>query len=601
MVDIRQDYEMQIVVIEEEIEKISKKEKYLPLTRFFSFIGLMILFYKYLISINIVHFYLAILSLLLFLILTWWDLLLKQRVERLIRLIQICRNEIKAIDGDFSGFDSGDEFKDPDHSYSFDLDLFGKNSLFQCINRSVTIFGKNRLAEYFNNAFGFRESIIERQKAIVELSGDKDFRQQMQLVFFGQKCAEKDRHDLTEWLQSDGDLFPGSFVNFIRIILPFITNLLIVLSLTGHVVYHFPVMFVILQLLIVSSYARKTIHAQSVLSSKMSILSKYAKFLFLIEDRNFKSSLLKDQKQWLSNGSNEPPSMVIHKLSQLLNWMDTNLNILAAVLLNGLFLFNFQLLAAVDKWKTRYKGIVPVWFEVMAEIDALSSLANFANNNAGFIYPDPKTEGLFQLKAVGLGHPLIRQEECVTNDISISGWKQYCIITGANMSGKSTFLRTVGTNYVLAMIGAPVFAGRFIFSPVLLHSSIRTSDSLARKESFFYAELKRLKEIITELEEGRHVFILLDEILKGTNSRDKQSGSIALLEQLIKYQSVGLIATHDLILGDLIKSYPENIANLCFEIQIVNEEMSIDYKLQKGVCQNLNATYLMRKMGILID
>ena len=168
------------------------------------------------------------------------------------------------------------------------------------------------------------------------------------------------------------------------------------------------------------------------------------------------------------------------------------------------------------------------------------------------------------------------------------------------MSGKSTFLRTVGTNYVLAMVGAPVFAHRFIFSPVLLHSSIRTSDSLARKESFFYAELKRLKEIITELESGQHVFILLDEILKGTNSRDKQSGSIALLEQLIKYQSVGLIATHDLVLGDLITSYPDHLINRCFEIQISNGEMVIDYKLLEGVCQNLNATYLMRKMGILI-
>ena len=169
------------------------------------------------------------------------------------------------------------------------------------------------------------------------------------------------------------------------------------------------------------------------------------------------------------------------------------------------------------------------------------------------------------------------------------------------MSGKSTFLRTVGTNYILAMIGAPVFASKFIFFPIRLHSSIRTSDSLSRKESFFYAELKRLKGIISELESGQRTFILLDEILKGTNSKDKQAGSIALLEQLIKYESVGLIATHDLILGDLIKSYPKNISNLCFEIKIVNDEMSIDYKLQDGVCQNLNATFLMKKMGILID
>jgi DNA mismatch repair ATPase MutS len=280
--------------------------------------------------------------------------------------------------------------------------------------------------------------------------------------------------------------------------------------------------------------------------------------------------------------------------------MDTNLNILAAVILNGLFLFNLHLLAAVEKWKFKYREVIPQWFATIGEIDALNSLANFTANNPEFIFP-VAVENQFSLEATDLGHPLIPKEECVTNDLSISDWNQYCIITGANMSGKSTFLRAVGVNYVLAMMGAPVFASRFIFYPVNLHSSIRTSDSLARKESFFYAELKRLKQIISELERGQQTFILLDEILKGTNSKDKQSGSIALIEQLVKYQSIGLIATHDLILGDLIRDYPNNIHNLCFEIHIVDDEMSINYKLQQGVCQNLNATYLMKKMGILID
>jgi len=280
--------------------------------------------------------------------------------------------------------------------------------------------------------------------------------------------------------------------------------------------------------------------------------------------------------------------------------MDANLNIIAAVVLNGLFLFNLHLLAAVEKWKARYGNDIPRWFAIMGEFDALSSLANFACNNPQYIYPEEAKDD-YLMDAADLGHPLIPISECVTNSITISGWNQFCIITGANMSGKSTFLRTVGTNYILAMIGAPVFASKFRFFPIRLHSSIRTSDSLSRKESFFYAELKRLKGIISELESGQRTFILLDEILKGTNSKDKQAGSIALLEQLIKYESVGLIATHDLILGDLIKSYPKNISNLCFEIQIVNDEMSIDYKLQDGVCQNLNATFLMKKMGILID
>ena len=343
MRDIRKEYEKQIGEIEKEVEILSNKEKYLPFLRFISFVGTVVLFYKYLISNNIVYIYYAMASLLLFLILTLWDKVLKQKVERSIRLILICRNEIKAIEGDFSVFDPGDEFKDPAHSYSFDLDLFGKNSLYQCINRSVTIFGKNRLSEYFNDAFGFKETIVERQRSIAELSGEKDFRQQQQLVFYGQKCEERDRHELTEWLRTEVDLLQGRFVNILRIILPVLTNTMIVLSFTGHVVYHFPLMLVILQLLIVSAYARKTMQTQSVLSSKMGILSKYAQLIFLVESHNFKTSLLNNLKQNLFHGGHESPSKIIHKLSKLLNWMDTNLNILASVMLNGLFLFNLQL------------------------------------------------------------------------------------------------------------------------------------------------------------------------------------------------------------------------------------------------------------------
>ena len=600
MIDIKQQYELQIEAVATEKEKLSKKEKYLPLLRFISFLLFIGLIYNYLVVLESSRLYLSFAALISFLFLTWRDNLLKGKMERCDRLIQICRNEIKSMNGDFSPFEPGEEYIDPDHSYAYDLDLFGQNSLFHCINRSITIFGKNRLTDYFKNAYDFKNRIVERQKAIIELSENKELRQQMQLVFFGQKSSENERLEFGEWLKSVNTLLNNRFFNVLRFILPVVTNALIILSLMGYVAYQFPVLMVIVQLWIVSSYARKTIKVQAQLSSKVNVLSKYARFLLLIEKSSFKSAFLAELKLNLSHEGDETPSAIIQKLSRLLSWLDNNLNILAAVLLNGLFLFNLHLLFAVEKWKARYSNDIPRWYDIIAEFDALSSLANFAFNNPEYIFPEP-VDDEFSFETTDLGHPLISRAECVTNSIQISGWKQYCIVTGANMSGKSTFLRTVGTNYILAMTGAPVFASRFIFTPVLLHSSIRTSDSLARKESFFYAELKRLKEIITELESGQHVFILLDEILKGTNSRDKQAGSIALLEQLIKYQSVGLIATHDLILGDLIKSYPEHINNLCFEIQIVDGEMMIDYKLTEGVCQNLNATFLMKKMGILID
>ena len=533
-------------------------------------------------------------------ILSLLDNYLKLKIEHCDRLIQILNNEIKGINGDFSPFDPGNEYADPDHSYTYDLDIFGNKSLFHAICRTVTIFGKNRLAEYFKGAFNFRDYILERQKAIRELSVDLNFRQQLQLVFFGQKSNEKDRVELNEWLESENKLLHSRTFNSLRFVFPLLTIFLIVMSVFGLVVVQFPIMMVVLQLLIVSAYARKTIKVQSHLSSKIETISKYAQFLLLVEKCNFNSGYLEGLKQQLSHGGDEPPSSIIRQLFRLLNWMDTNLNILASTILNGLFLFNLHMLAEVEKWKEKYREDIPRWFATIGEIDALASLANFAANNPEFIYPVPVTDQ-FIFEAINLGHPLILKNECVTNNISITGWNQYCIITGANMSGKSTFLRTVGTNYVLAMLGSPVFATKFIFYPVVLHTSIRTNDSLARKESFFYAELKRLKQIISEMETGQRTFILLDEILKGTNSKDKQSGSLALLEQLIKYQSVGLIATHDLILGDLVRDYPRNIHNLCFEIQIIDDTMNIDYKLMEGVCKNLNATFLMKKMGILMD
>jgi DNA mismatch repair ATPase MutS len=294
------------------------------------------------------------------------------------------------------------------------------------------------------------------------------------------------------------------------------------------------------------------------------------------------------------------PGQVIRHLARLLNLMDSNLNLLVSVILNGLFMFNIHVLFAVERWRLHYCKLVPYWFEVLTEIEALSSLGTYAFNNPAYIYPEPVSDG-FRFEAEKLGHPLISMETCVTNDIEIMGWNQFRIITGANMSGKSTFLRTIGANLLLAMMGAPVFAKRLLFYPIEIHSSIRTNDSLAKRESYFYAELRRLREIIAELESGKHKLILLDEILKGTNSSDKQTGSIALIRQLMKYKLAGLFATHDLALGELVHHYPDNIRNLCFEIHITGERMEIDYKLSPGVCKNLNASFLMKNMGIILD
>ncbi|NOX46905.1 MAG: DNA mismatch repair protein MutS, partial [Chlorobi bacterium] len=219
-------------------------------------------------------------------------------------------------------------------------------------------------------------------------------------------------------------------------------------------------------------------------------------------------------------------------------------------------------------------------------------------NNPEAEFPQVKNSD-YIFKAEELGHPLIPKVERVDNEVGVKV-KGFSIITGANMAGKSTYLRTIGVNLILGMIGAPVCGRGITISPIQLYTSIRTDDSLQKNESYFYSELKRLKAIIDELKKGTKLFIILDEILRGTNSKDKHAGSEALLKQLIDLKASGIIATHDVALGNLEKSFPEHIKNRCFEVDINGSVLSFDYKLRDGVSKNMNATILMREMGITV-
>jgi DNA mismatch repair ATPase MutS len=239
------------------------------------------------------------------------------------------------------------------------------------------------------------------------------------------------------------------------------------------------------------------------------------------------------------------------------------------------------------------------WFDALGRFDALSSLAGFAFNHPSYTWPAIATS-YFQLSGKALGHPLIRRELCVKNDILIDDNPRFLIITGANMAGKSTYLRTVGINFLLAVVGAPVCADELTVYPAQIVTSLRTTDSLAGNESYFFAELKRLKMIIDRLKQGEELFIILDEILKGTNSVDKQKGSLALMKQLAACDTRGIIATHDLALGALAQDFPHLIKNYCFEADITGDSLSFTYHLREGIAQNMNASFLMQKMGITL-
>jgi DNA mismatch repair ATPase MutS len=598
MTDRLSEYTTRITTYSAEKQNLEKKQKNLPLLRLGLFLLFTFLVYRYLTIQSLWSGILAISAFIAFVILSLTDSRLKKNIKRIQILILINEKEVKALAGDYTSFDPGNEFIDQSHDYTHDLDIFGEGSLFQFINRTSTIFGKLRLAEYFSNAFGQSDKEIQRQQAVKELSEMVELRQKLQLIFHDEKSNESDKTEMTTWLGSESPVKNLKLVKILAYGLPAITITLLLLSIAG--IIAFPSFLIVLQLMIVFLYARQTMATQNIITSKTKILNKFAESLHLIENTNFKSEYLIDIQKQLVAEEGKIPSKAIHQLSVILNYMDSNLNILVSIILNGLFMFNLHLLLKVEKWKKQNQENVPNWFESIATFDAMSSLANFAFNNNQFIYPDLILDD-FGFIAENLGHPLIDAEQRVVNNIEIKGWNQFAIITGANMSGKSTFLRTIGANYILAMAGAPVCASKLSFFPIEIHSSIRTSDSLVKHESYFYAELKRLKQIIDELESGKKKLILLDEILKGTNSKDKQAGSIALIEQLLHYKSVGLFATHDLMLGELASRFPGQVNNLCFEIQIENDKMLIDYKLHDGVCKNLNATYLMKNMGILFE
>jgi DNA mismatch repair ATPase MutS len=246
-----------------------------------------------------------------------------------------------------------------------------------------------------------------------------------------------------------------------------------------------------------------------------------------------------------------------------------------------------------------YKNDINRWFEALTQFDALVSMSAFAYNHPDYIYPEIADSFVF--KGEKLGHPLLHRDVCVRNDVSMPGKPYFLVVTGANMAGKSTYLRTIGINYILACTGMPVCAESLIFYPCKLVTNLRTADSLTDNESYFFAELKRLKIIINRLQTGEELLVILDEILKGTNSEDKQKGSLALIRQLIRLTGTGVIATHDLTLGKLAQEFPLHVKNYCFEADIENERLTFSYLIREGVAQNMNACFLMKKMGITVD
>ncbi|MCF6169738.1 MAG: hypothetical protein L3J66_02005 [Bacteroidales bacterium] len=513
-------------------------------------------------------------------------------------LVQINRQELDLLDGITEGHDEGRGFLDENHPFTYNLDIFGKRSLFQLINRSATQEGKQALASLLQNPVKDEKLLRQRQQAIAELRDKPVWRQHFQATGLLTEENKNNVGEIFHWMNSKRLSFNTPFYKTMLILNPLVGFTVVALISLGMINYTAFLLFLALPLALVGMRLGAINKEHLLLGKKTTQFQKYARLFRFIENEKFESGLLSASKSKLA-GMPHSAHQGIRKLSKITAAFDYRLNLLVGFFLNVFFLWDILQLIRLERWKKTNSHYVQTWFLVLSLFDELSSFAGFAFNHPQSVFPVFSKE--FKIEAGNVKHPFMAPEKCVGNDISVSGWGQFTIVTGANMAGKSTYLRTVGINLVMALTGLPVLAESFVFKPVDVFTGIKTSDSLQDGESYFFAELKRLKALIDLLESGSRVFVILDEILRGTNSADKQKGSLGLLRQFIRLQTAGFVATHDLALGRLSENYPENIRNKRFEVEIANNELVFDYKLKDGISQNLNATFLMKKMGITLD
>ncbi|MDR7211916.1 MutS-related protein [Flavobacterium piscis] len=509
-------------------------------------------------------------------------------------LLKINENEISFLKREKFPFGNGIEFNDFHHPYAYDLDIFGDYSLFQNLNRTATFIGKKTLANQLLT-LNTNESIIENQQAINELKYKIDWRQEF-LALATVSYDTKDSYTtLMYWNSCKNDTLPKVIVALSYILPTLFIGFLTAYFITSKTILLNYLTYVFIANLIVLGRTLKRIQAEIAKADNIDkIIKQYSLLVQKIETETFQSKKLIDlQKQLLFK--NAKASIHLKQLSELFSRMDTIGNLVTAFLFNGTFLFNIHVLKALLKWKEDYSSELERWIGVIGELETLNSLANLAYNNPDFVFPEINSE--FKIDFKNLSHPLLNPETRVGNDTHFYP-ESFMILTGSNMSGKSTFLRSLGINMVLGGMGSVVCASKATMHPLPVLVSMRLSDSLSDSESYFFAEIKRLKQIMDALEE-KPAFVLLDEILRGTNSDDKRNGTIEVVKKIIAKNAIGAIATHDIEVCLTTNEYPEILTNQCFEVEIKNNDLHFDYKLRNGICKNKSATFLMQKMGVI--
>ena len=494
--------------------------------------------------------------------------------------IAINEREIAFIEQGVYPADNGKDFEPAQHPYAYDLDVLGEKSLYHYLNRTHTYLGRKGLAEQLLYPDG--TAILAHQEAIKALTPQLAWRQTF-MAHAEQIDDSPSFYDrLQQWAATPTPPM-GKFMRVFTVISPIVFTLS---AIIGYI-YDYEVLKSIAKLLLTINLSVFFFYISKINKEKLGFEHTYA-MLYA-----FKECIAQVEAHFPEK--NKQASTHIAQLSRLLDDLDSVSNILVSIPLNIFSFYHLHRYRALLQWKRTYGTHIAQWLETVATTEVLCSFANFAYNNPHFVYPTFNNQ--YRINFEDVGHPLIAENERITNNITLDE-AHFIILTGSNMSGKSTFLRTLGVNMLLAQVGLPVCAREAAIHPLPLLVSMRLSDSLSDGKSYFFAEINRIEQIMTALKRER-CMVLLDEILRGTNSEDKQYGTIKIIERLLLLKAIGIVATHDIEVCKTADRYPQQLQNKCFESYIHEGELSFDYKLREGICQNKNATFLMEKLGII--
>ena len=574
---------------------LQKKRSQLGWARLAVFVLTILISYKVFTTTGLIGLLPVVAGIALLLLLVSKDVRNSQKIRNTKTLIQLNEEELQALAHQFMDRDNGSGYSPTEHAYANDLDLFGQASIYQWLNRCSTEQGRRLLADNLLQAPS--PSLVQlRQEAAKELSAKLQWRQQWQAHAVQNPLTLSAEKKILTWLQEEETHFLSPLWKTGVLVYSTLALGSAVAAIAGFIA---PAVFSMLFLLFLIFSLVLSINAIRPYIQLNSVVKEAATLEALInwmEAGSFTATYLRNLQ---GNLKPEKGSAVeeIKTLKKILDRFDLRNSIIGFIFLNPFLLWDVRQMIALNRWRSVNRPNLKNWFDTVAEMDVLHTISTVHFNNPEWCFPK-FADKHFTFEGTAIGHPLIPATQRVNNDFSLQGTAEVDLITGSNMAGKSTFLRSLGVNAVLAQMGSPVCATNFLLSPVQVVSSMRIADNLAENTSTFYAELKKLRTIIGMVKAHQKVFILLDEILRGTNSFDRHKGAAALIHQLIREDAVAVIATHDVELAQIQSSYPQSITNYHFDVEIEGEELYFDYKLKHGVCKSLNASLLMKKIGI---